>query len=73
MYIVCEIGNFLINLVKWGILGGFPNWEGSVFWTQFKEIEGPGTGTCSIINIQCFMTRWEVQCKALTFSYLAFC
>lgn len=26
---------------KLGILGVFPNWEGSVYQTQLKEIDGP--------------------------------
>lgn len=33
----------IINLFgsKLGILGVFPNWEGSVYQTQLKEIDGP--------------------------------
>lgn len=33
----------IINIFgsKLGILGVFPNWEGSIYQTQLKEIDGP--------------------------------
>ena len=51
---LCEIGNFLIS--KLGIWGGFPNWEGSVYPTWFKEIDGPVSIWIAIVSNNC-MTK----------------
>ena len=37
MYSLYKLG------INWDILEGFPNWEGSVYRTQFIEIDSPGT------------------------------